>query len=261
MPIPPSKRVIYKKAALDNVICQLRFPPVLRIGSEPPVKFQDSIRKQFPHYEERVRSLKAQLPPEIASVLPAVPGEGAPRAHDFLSGDRTWQVSLTRDFLALTTSAYTQWEDFKQQLDAPMAALQECYEPSFYVRIGLRYRDVVVRSKLGLRERPWSTLLRPHIAGELAESARIQDEVVEAKRELLIRLQKDTDVKLRHGLALIEGTDEHCYVIDADYFTNTQTETRNATQVLNELNSYAGRLFRWCITDELHNAMVPQPVE
>jgi hypothetical protein len=53
---PDSARVIYGKAPLTGVVCQLRFPPILRIESAPPADFQDRIREQFPLLERRPQS-------------------------------------------------------------------------------------------------------------------------------------------------------------------------------------------------------------
>ena len=53
MPFPEVRRVIYKKSPLDRVICQLKFPPVLRIDADMPVEFQDCIRREFPNYDEK----------------------------------------------------------------------------------------------------------------------------------------------------------------------------------------------------------------
>ena len=48
MPFPEATRVIYHKNPLTDVICQLRFPPILKIDSEIPSLFQDTIREQYP---------------------------------------------------------------------------------------------------------------------------------------------------------------------------------------------------------------------
>jgi hypothetical protein len=44
-PFPESERIIYAKNPLESVICQLRFPAILKISSEPPVEFQETLRK------------------------------------------------------------------------------------------------------------------------------------------------------------------------------------------------------------------------
>ena len=54
MPFPETERVIYEKNPLNKVICQLRYPPILRIDSEVPSKFQDAIIDNFPLYNEKV---------------------------------------------------------------------------------------------------------------------------------------------------------------------------------------------------------------
>lgn len=48
MPFPESKRVFYVKNPLAEVICQLRFPAILRIGAESPHEFQERIRDHLP---------------------------------------------------------------------------------------------------------------------------------------------------------------------------------------------------------------------
>ena len=45
MPFPVTKRIIYKKNPLVEVICQLRFPPILSIDTEIPARFQGAIKK------------------------------------------------------------------------------------------------------------------------------------------------------------------------------------------------------------------------
>ena len=69
MLFPEVKRVIYKKNPLDRVICQLRFPPILRIDAEPPVKFQDRVRKEFPYYSEK-NELTMGIPSRVREQIP-----------------------------------------------------------------------------------------------------------------------------------------------------------------------------------------------
>src|SRR5256885_3722562 len=52
---PDSPRVIYGKAPLTAVICQLRFPPILRIESTVPADFQERVRTQFPLLDRPVQ--------------------------------------------------------------------------------------------------------------------------------------------------------------------------------------------------------------
>ena len=54
MLFPKGNRVIYKGCPLINVICQLRFPPVLKIDSDLPSAFQIAIQKEFPIYSQTI---------------------------------------------------------------------------------------------------------------------------------------------------------------------------------------------------------------
>src|SRR6266852_706318 len=47
-PFPEFTRVIYQRNPLVEVVCQLRFSPILRIDTDPPAEFQDRIRSAFP---------------------------------------------------------------------------------------------------------------------------------------------------------------------------------------------------------------------
>jgi uncharacterized protein (TIGR04255 family) len=135
MTFPDSPRVIYRQNPLVEVICQLKFPPILKIESEPPAAFQESIRKEYPMMQEG-SSDQPPLPPPIAKLLgQAVPGFFQGTSYTFLSEDGKWKVVLTREFLALSTGHYTRWEEFRLKLGVAVAALVAIYEPSFFVRV------------------------------------------------------------------------------------------------------------------------------
>ncbi len=259
MPFPDSPRVIYEKNPLAEVICQLRFPAILRIDSAPPVEYQERLRKNYPLFKEnQSQDLKLDLPVDLSSILNA--NNPFPfrvqTSYEFVSADGKWKVQLSRESLTLSTTEYTRWEEFKDHLKGPLDELVSKYAPSFYTRIGLRYKDIIKRSDLGLEGVEWSELLRPAIAGEL--NSRISNDVTQCVKQLTIDLKaaRGGQVALRHALVSNEKG-EVCYLIDGDFFTTQRTEVDHATQILDELNQQSGRLFRWCITDKLHESMGP----
>lgn len=264
MRFPESPRVLYEKNPLSSVISQLRFPPILRIDSELPAKFQESIRREYPNFSQKqLPDTKLSLPAELSRIL----GEelslgihGGKQAYDFSSGDGVWQISLTRDFIALTTKNYIQWQDFRNRFTDILDVFEAEYAPAHYLRAGLRYQDLVKRTKLNLKDVPWSELLQPHIAGEL-NVAGIENAINAVKREVLISLSNGQgQVRIKHGLVKSSDDGETCYLIDSDFFSDEKTEVANAPERLDHFNREAGRLFRWCITDRLHTAMGPQPI-
>lgn len=262
-PFPEFSRVIYQRNPLVEVVCQLRFSPILRIDTDPPAEFQDRIRSAFPLLKERseeMLQLPVGLPPQIANFFRAPLTKQRPEAaYDFASEDERWTIQLTHDYVALTTTAYHHWEEFKAHLESSLRALLEIYRPAFFTRVGLRYQNLVQRSKLGLGDQPWSSLLKPQIAGLFT----IPDlQVGEALSVASIRLpQEDGLVRIRHGLAQAVGASEECYLIDSDFFTERRTNAEHTFRTLDYFNSQSGRLFRWCIDDRLHIAMEPKQVE
>lgn len=259
MPFPDSPRVIYDKNPLVEVICQLRFPTILRIDSEAPAAFQERVRSAYPVFlEHQTGNLGQSLPPEMASMAVRLSLGSGNKIYEFTSTDGMWTVNLTKDYLSLASHKYRRWEEFKSHLRAPLESLVECYAPSFFSRIGLRYQDAIIRSALDLADVGWSDLIKPYVAGELSQPA-LADNVEQVFTQSLIRLDNAGGrVRVQHGLAQDRNTGEPCYVIDSDFFTEGQTETNDVINILDQCNQQAGRLFRWCITDRLHHAMGPQ---
>ncbi len=260
MIFPDYTRVIYDRNPLRQVICQLRFPAILRISSETPAQFQELIRNEYPLYEQKTevpiiaQEIRDQFPPDISNAMLRL---DPVRAYEFSSEDKKWVLSLTRDFLALTSLGYEKWENFKLHLNMPIPALTNVYKPPFFTRIGLRYQDVIRRSKLGLENIAWSELLEPYIASELM-SPHIAPSVDEAMRIIIVNLDVGK-VRIQHGLVtdtdIDTGTKEVCYLIDSDFFLEPKVEVDNVVDILDYFNAENGRLFHWCVTDRLRNAM------
>jgi uncharacterized protein (TIGR04255 family) len=260
-PFGETPRVLYERNPLDGVICQVRFPPILRIEAQLPDAFQDRIRDMFPIYTEQTSAVMGgvQLPDEILRVVRGnLPGLLQRPPRTFSSEDGNWSVALTKDFLALSVKKYKRWEEFRQHLQPALDALHDVYAPTFYSRIGVRYKDLIRRSALGLEGAEWRELLQHALPGELADPqmSKCVDEVLTVTLIKLPELQ--ARVRLQHGLVI--DNDEPCYVLDNDLFTEQRTERTDVHSTLQYFSAQAHRLFRWCITERLHNAMGPQPL-
>jgi uncharacterized protein (TIGR04255 family) len=261
MPFPESPRVTYRRNVLETVICQLRYSPLLRIETELPAQFQEAIRAHYPVLTQLAPIDSATgFPAEMLNLVKSMVPVSIGRTYQFSSEDGRWHVTLSKESIALECKGvYTTWEDFMRRFTAPVEALRREYAPPFFSRIGLRYIDIVRRSKLNLQNVPWRDLLNPNIAGELTSP--ISDDVVEAAHVLVVKLNEHGDrVRMNHGRMTTQNPDEVSYVIDNDFFSEQRTETGNARTKLDELHRESGNCFRWCISRTLHNAMEPQPV-
>lgn len=261
MPFPEVERVLYKKNPLDQVICQLRFPPILKIDAVVPADFQDAVRRHFPNFSETAwnlefpRSMRGLVPPEVVGQsLRASMGKN----YEFSSEDSCWKINLTRRFVALTTKKYERWEAYKEKLQIPLQALIDVYSPGHFGRIGLRYIDVIRRSVLGLDNVPWSELLQPHISGIIG-SQEMSDKIKNLENQCEIGLS-DGESEVRISSKLVENSNpaETCYMIDSDFYSAHKIEIASTLAKLDYFNERARRLLRWCITQPLHQAMEPQ---
>jgi uncharacterized protein (TIGR04255 family) len=149
---PDSPRVVYDRAPLKQVLCQFRFPSILKIDAEIPSEFQERIRAALP-LSERPESLGAhlQLPKQI---MAAIAGQADSVGYKFLTENRATVIEITSSNFTLTTSAYTQWKDFKAILIASLNAFVDVYKPNFYIGVGLRYVNAIDRVLLNLLETP-----------------------------------------------------------------------------------------------------------
>jgi uncharacterized protein (TIGR04255 family) len=191
----------------------------------------------------------------VGSLMPLRPA----RVYEFSTADANWKLTLSKDFIALVCLKYEKWEHFLEHLRTPLQALIQEYSPAFFSRVGLRYRNVIKKSELGLRDTPWSELLKVHIAAELATP--IAGDIEAANHQVLVRLQgKEGKVTINHGLALPPHASEESYVIDNDFFTEERIEVKNAELKLDYFHGQSGHLFQWCIDEKLHTAMRPKPV-
>jgi len=265
MLFPDATRVIYKDNPLHQVICQLRFPPILRIDTENPTVFQERIRHTFPEFrvlyddtqDSLPKSLSEGLPPEMRNLLSP---KSNPRFQFYIRDD-SWVVTLAKDFLALETSKYSRWEEFRDLTELALKALSEVYEPAYFTRIGLRYRNVIDRKRLGLGDAEWRTLIEDFVLGHLARTE-TSGSIMEQHSKYLLKLNEDGDlVRMEYGQVTYTTGDPGnlLYLLDHDFYTNEKMEKKDVINRLAAYNSLNGRLFHWCIKESLHDAMRPEP--
>ena len=260
MSFPKTSREIYVNNPLTEVICQIRYPAILEIAAQSPVGFQNSVRMQYPWYEQQNA---ATLPKDISDVLSGlpIPMPSFPQQpeHHFSTEDKKRSISLTQEFIAVSERAYGKWEDFRTEMVLAEEILRETYSPSFYTRIGLRYIDILNRDDYGLHETPWLQLLNPLFIGMLG-SEDLSNEVREFQVETLLRVPNVAGglVTIRHGLVRDQSGDQQLYRIDADFYTENRSSPENAFAILDRFNEWGGHFFRWAISDKLRHSLQPK---
>ncbi len=253
------KLFVYEKNQLIEVICQLRFPPILVIDTKEPADFQETVRETFPRY-----LCQTETPP-------AAPGQTPQTVqnHNFISADGASKLALTKNFIALSTTRYTGWEDFAGMLDEPLGQFIRLYKPAYFSRIGLRYLNAFSREQLGLTGRRWNDLLQPQVLGILDDDSINESDVVKCSFDVERRFTERFGLRLHTGpgnIRRMTRTDaglktvqesETRFILDIDVYTIGNTALGVAAEAMEQLHVYADRVFSDAITDALHDAMEP----
>lgn len=254
------QRCIYRKNQLLEVICQLRFPDILKIEAQEPFEFQDLIRHQYPRYAKKAE----QLPPLMQNGRP-VP-QGTVNNYSFLSEDSTWKISLTRNFIALSTRRYTRWEDFAKRLDEILASFIKMYEPSSFTRVGLRYINAIRRKALDLEEYGYRDLIQPAYLGLMAEEDVQEGAFLKNELAATLAMPGGARANIKSGPGMLRFVDpahpkadpEKVFMLDLDLYMEGNTPIQHAVPALHVVHGNAGSLFRGAITQTLHDAMEPE---
>jgi uncharacterized protein (TIGR04255 family) len=261
MTFPSSSRIVFDRNPLEEVICQLKFPTILEISAEKPVKFQNQIRDSYPFFELDESALPKDIAELVARLPIPKPIEGV--TYRFLSEDRNRLISLAPEFVAFSDKGYVRWERFSREIARAQKALEEIYRPAFYTRVGLRYRDVVDRQELGLEDESWEGLLQPSLIGLLGARDEVGNHIREIRTESSIRLDEVVGAfaTVRHGLGRTEQGDKQVYFIDTDFYTTERTSSQDVSDILRRFNQLNGYFFRWVTTTKLRDAMGPRDLE
>src|SRR4051794_24623667 len=117
MPFPETPRVIFERNPLAEVICQLRFPTILRIASEPPADLQERLRPTYPVFRQEQPTLG--VPAELTEMVGELPMQlRTDTNYAFETEDGARTVSLTREFLAISERRYVRWENLSAEIQA-----------------------------------------------------------------------------------------------------------------------------------------------
>lgn len=253
------ERCIYRNNPLGEVICQIRFPEILKIGTEVPVDFQEAIRAEYPQYTSRMEAPA----PKITGAPGNLTLENPPKTvnYQFVSEDGIWRVNLTSRFISLTCSRYTCWEDFAAKLDKPLAAFIQVYRPAYFERVGLRYINFISRKALDLEEIPLRELIKSSYLGLLADDDVSETGAGRCSVDAEVPIRGGCRVKLHAGPGIVRGRtqqdNEIKFVLDLDLFMPGKVPVNYSAGALHTLHSQAYSIFRDAITERLHDALDP----
>jgi uncharacterized protein (TIGR04255 family) len=251
---------VYSVNPLHEVICQLRFPAILSIGTHAPADFQESIRGQFPLYAVKQDQPAPQLK-DLNTDHPKMERLPPITNYNFVSEDGRWKLNLTQNFIALSTLHYTDWADFARMLDEPLGQFIRIYQPAFFERIGLRYLNLISRQKLSVENCRWNELIGGAYLGPLGASDLRDEDVAKCSLDTDLRLDSSCRAHIHAGPGIVKNNatgqndPEQKFILDFDLFLGGNIKGALAPASLEMLHGHATRLFEGAITDTLRGAM------
>jgi uncharacterized protein (TIGR04255 family) len=253
MPFPIAQRVHYKNNPLVEVVCQFRFPPILKIDTEVPGVFQDLVREKFPLYFEKL---------EISYLSPTQPlntQKNTSKNYEFKDEQDEYKINLTRTFLSLSTKKYSQWEEFYERIKFMLDAFSKVYSVVHFTRVGLRYINLIRLKELGLDGTPWEELIQPYFIGLINSPVSKNVDAFENTSEVILE-DKVSKARIITGFALKDDLSDKAFVIDTDFSFNQKHKLPEGIDKLNFFHDRATRLIRFAIHERLHQALIPKEI-
>lgn len=233
-------------APLQEVICQVRFPPILRITHEEPVDLQERVRERFPLLEVAQKVIFAK-----EGIQASVPSAQVYRFHN---SETTAAVSVGADFYAFSTTAYQSWVDFAEHLTYAADIMESVYHPSYAIRIGLRYRNELDASFTQSNTfDEVLTLLRPELIAILKTDAFLMP--VQAIHHVETMVDED-HFTFRYGLVRDDQIPK--FVLDFDYYAEGRLSLENLSERCNQYHKTIYNAFRWCIVEDKLSCFRPE---
>lgn len=250
---PQREDVRLQRAPLAEVICQVRFPSILRIASEQPVAFQERVRERFPQLAVE-QGVVVHMEP-LGTMPPSAKPE--PRIFRFKSADGNTVVSLALNFYALSTISYTHWRDFLELLRLVNQAACEVYDIPYAVRVGLRYINHLTLENTGANNvaELWE-ILRPELTVLLRGGC--WDEPLEMLNNLVLAGEDSERLTLRSGFRSREAP---IFLLDFDYFAEGNIPLEDLLTLCQRYHDVIYNAFRWCIPDEKLVVFDPIPAD
>lgn len=245
MPIqfPVVREVPLVTPPLEEVVCQVRFPPILKISAEEPVELQELIRNYFPEIEKR-HVFQFQLPTPGNPLPPSAENQSI--SFVFTDVDKETQATLSPSFYAVSTKKYRGWRKFLEILQVVHAAVTSTYRPAYATRVGLRYinRLTTENTEAATRHEIFDLVkaeLTATLRGTVWDNANEMIGVVNFA-------DPPAQLNLRYGYEVDESVPT--FLLDFDYFEEGKIDLAEVIARCNQYHDVIYRAFRWVVKDD-----------
>lgn len=213
---------------ITQAVCEFRFPTLLELeGDQPPSDLAYALRKEFPTYQR------------LTNVKMGSGSVGQSNVHAFHSRKNRWSVNIRAASLALETSHYDSFEDFRGRIAFVLKAAEKTIDSDFFTRIGLRYINGVPCDRGEVGE--W---INPRLVDPLASG--VFGDPEEYSQRVVGTTAMGGGFMFSHGLGTNSKTGKFEYLLDFDFFVE-DVAVSDAMSVLQQLHDSEHALFRWTL--------------
>lgn len=239
-------RVKYLKSTLREVIFQLRFPKILKLEEKAPAAFQELVIGKYPIYSVQ----KSETIVEVSGKQQQL----SENNHSFICASGLTKINLTSSFIAVSTLEYDRWEAFKSKIEDILTKFYSCYTIPGIQRIGLRYKNIIVRGQLGLDTYQWSDLLDVSALGPLAMRA----DISRYKTEFEIKNADNCFTTRHYELVRERASKELAMLLDCDYYSVGFFKIEDVAGLSDKLHDLSQKFIVESHKEVLLKAMQPQ---
>jgi len=224
--------VVFSRAPLSLVICQVTFSPVLALRSlEGIAGFQEGLRRSYPQFFEV---------------------EGEPPVWTLSDEADEWRVAVSQDFVLLQTRRYRDTADFIERFRQVLWVLDNTISPSASRRIGFRKVNEIA---LPVPHDPASLvgLIRSELLGPLSAVP-----APAAMQSVLEFADEDDLLVVRYGLGE-SSRQERAFILDCDYSTQRPygVEDGALVQLLRDYSRAITSFFHWALEESFKEHLGP----
>lgn len=231
-------------APLKRAIVQLRFFPIQKLSLlEHVALFQDRIRSRFPIQNKSEFHINVDGQNSQSIVI-----------WSFQSIDQKRSVTLSQEFLALETLAYTSRESFIDDFRFIYDGFHACNYEAIFQRLGMRYFNQITFDRLD-EVKPW---VRPQTLGFANDfpnaSLSISENIFQVSNAQLLIKCGVLPRGMVHDPQVVQPTDRDSWILDIDCYTTDQSLLIQSQLQMDQLAfDFSKRIyefFRWSVTTQ-----------
>jgi uncharacterized protein (TIGR04255 family) len=249
----------FKNSPLRLVVCQLRFPLLLRIAvADLVAEFHDSISTEYPD-AAREKQFSFELSAEGVA-----PKGAAEVLFRFSDRDSAWSVVLGESQLTLECRKYTDHSELLSRFERLLKAAVDVFDIKRRSRLGLRYVNEFRQSGYATMQE-WGKLLNKDFAG--FSTSAFPEPVSRTFHEMQVD-RPDATFVIRHGLlhgttvppqASTSAETGPFYLLDLDHFIveDAPLDVPTILATLRDWEAHSFSFFSWTLTETLRAALEP----